>query len=128
MKKQIKKSIGKWAFFIGIIIAFGSPFFPLFYGYSYLLLFFLGLLVGLFGVSSENKSQFLIGVIALTLFGIVGIQATSIIQTPLNLVISKILSNFSVLVISAGIVIERKVIFEAIETPNIIRESSGFER
>ncbi len=94
--------IGRWAFLIGFILAVLAglggqvPALPL-------VLFVLGLIVGLLNVTGKESNSFLISVIALLVIGVAGLQFG-------GEVLSSILNNFIAFVSAAGLVVALKQI------------------
>lgn len=73
------KEVGKWAFFIGVILAILSAFTVDIVAPSVIIviLFLLGLVVGFLNIDRDNSSTFLISVLVLLVLGVGGISALS---------------------------------------------------
>jgi len=95
--------IGHWAFLAGIILAIlagfiAVPFLPI-------VLFILGLIVGILNIKEKESSRFLISVIALLLIGMAGLEFGKL--TP---IITPVLNSFIAFVSAVGLVITVKQI------------------
>lgn len=95
-------AIGHWAFVIGVIISLLVGMAVEIPGAG-TVLFVLGLLVGLLNVTEKDSTPFLVGVIALLLIGVAGLQLLALTD-----VISNILNQFISFVSAAGLVVAIK--------------------
>lgn len=94
-------TIGHWALIIGIVLAViagfaAIPSLPV-------ILFVLGLIVGLLNIKERESTPFLVAVIALLLIGVAGLQLGRL--TP---IVVSILNNFIAFVAAAGLVVALK--------------------
>ena|SRR3989344_6378002 len=105
------KSIGNWAFLIGLIIAVLAGFINGYAAIVALVIFVLGLIVGLLNVTEKESTKFLIATIALLSGGIASISALSMFGVVENYIIA-ILGNFVAFVGAAALVVAVKAIFE----------------
>jgi hypothetical protein len=99
-------AIGHWSFIIGIILAVlaGLVTIPS----SLLILFVLGLIVGLLNISEKESSSFLIAVIALVVIGVAGLQFGG-----LTVIAGSMLENFLSFVSAAGLIVALKEVISA---------------
>lgn len=104
-----QKQMGRWAFIIGLIISLLLGFVT--FGYSSLILVILGLIVGFLNVTEKEASKYLIAVIALTVIGIAGLQALTVLGS-LHTWIQTVLTSFLVFVAASAVVVAVKVLFE----------------
>ncbi len=91
--------LGHWALIIGIILAViagftAIPFLPV-------VLFILGLIVGLLNIKEKESTPFLVAVIALLLIGVAGLQIG-------GTVVASILNNFIAFMAAAGLIVALK--------------------
>ncbi len=101
--------ISRWCFILGLIIALAAGFSNL--STTPIILFLIGLVVGLLNFSIKNSSSFLIGIIALLLIGMSGLQSISILSsqfTQMAILAIAILRNFVAFVAAVGIIIALK--------------------
>lgn len=94
-------TVGHWVFIVGIILAILAGFSQV--PQLAVILFILGLIVGLLNVTEAESTSFLVAVIALLLIGVAGLQVGGL--TP---VVAPILSNFLAFVAAAGLVVALK--------------------
>jgi len=107
--------IGKWAFIIGIVVAVLAAFVTAVSTTTILLiLFILGLIVGLLNVDKKNNTEFLIAVVALLMVGMVSLGTLSVGQlvTPVGY-LQEILGNFIAFVAAAALVVSLKAVVSA---------------
>ena len=104
-------TIGHWALIGGLILAVLAGFAVV--PQIALILFILGLIVGLLNVTETESTSFLVAVIALLLIGVAGLQFGEV--TP---VIASILNNFIAFVAAAGLVVAVKQIV-AVAKPTV---------
>jgi|APSaa5957512622_1039677.scaffolds.fasta_scaffold22726_2 hypothetical protein len=119
--------IGKWAFIIGSIFSITSVFtlqyIPLKTTIS--ILFLLGITVGLFNISHKNAKEFLMGVMALTIFSLAGLEITSMFQGPngeTGELIKEMLANYTIFIGAAGLVIAKRLILYTTKKPKLIKK------
>lgn len=98
--------IGRWSFIIGVVLAVlaGLTTVPA----SGAILFVLGLIVGFLNIGDKESQQFLVGVIALLVIGVAGLQLGAI-----TMVVSDVLQQFVSFVAAAGLVVALKEVLEA---------------
>ncbi len=108
---MVNKLIGKWAFLAGLIIAVIASFVSGYATAAALVLFVLGLLVGLLNISEKDSTKFLVATIALLTGGIASISALSILGIAVSYV-SAILGNFVAFVSAAALVVAIKAVLE----------------
>ena len=96
-------TIGHWVFLAGLVLAILASFVKI--PYLLLILFVLGLIIGLLNVTEKESIPFLIAVIALLLIGVSGLQVGQ-----LTGIVALILNNFVVFVAAAGLVVAIKQI------------------
>ncbi len=104
LTKVLTPAVGRWAFVIGVAIAFLVGLAPI--GTIPLagaMLFILGLLVGLLNITERDSTPFLVAVIALLVIGVAGLQVGAL--TP---IISDVLTQFVAFVSAAGLVVAIK--------------------
>ena len=110
--------IGKWAFIIGLAIAIVAAFVTEVVSRSniLLILFILGLIVGLLNVNKKNTTEFLVSVIALLAVGMVSLGTLAVGQLveAVNY-LEVILGNFIVFVAAAALVVSIKAIIVTIK-------------
>ena len=117
------KQVGRWSFAIGFLISIGSAFIEIIdQRYILSFLFLLGLLVGYFNINHEDIQLFLTGVIFLIVFGIAGIEVSSIFGTEIGNYSRAMLRNFVIFAGASGLVIARKAIFIASGKPKIFEK------
>lgn len=75
MEKQ-QRAWGEWAFVLGLLFAIFLAFFPNLFesGTSGVILVILGAIVGLWNITSKERTEFLVAAIALMLIGSGGLQ------------------------------------------------------
>ena len=98
--------IGKWAFLLGLVVAVLAGFVVV--PYSALILFVLGLIVGLLNVAAKETTQFLVATVAL----MVGAATTVTVVPALGTVLQAILSSFVAFVAAAALVVAIKAVIE----------------
>lgn len=106
-----KKFVGKWAFLIGLVVAILASFLIGYATTIAIVLFLLGLVVGLLNISEKDSNKFLLAAIALLTGGIASISALSILGV-VSTYLGSILSNFMAFVSAAALVVAIKAIFE----------------
>lgn len=102
-------TIGGWALIIGIILAVLAGFTDVIPALP-VVLFLLGLVVGFLNITKKETTPFLIGVIALLIIGVAGLQLGKL--TPL---VVSILNNFIVFVGAVGLVVALKQIITVVK-------------
>jgi len=100
--------IGHWALIIGIILAVLAGFVAI--PSLPVVLFVLGLIVGVLNIKEKESTPFLIAVIALLLIGVAGLQLGRL--TP---VVVSILNNFIAFVAAAGLVVALKQVIAIVK-------------
>ena len=108
MKTDIT-TIGHWALIVGVIIAILAGFIKV--PALLVILFVLGLIVGLLNIKEKESTPFLVAVIALLLIGVAGLQLGKL--TP---IVVSILNNFIAFVSAAGLVVTLKQIIVMVKT------------
>lgn len=105
--------LGKWAFIIGLVIAIIAAFIRTAISASTiaLILFILGLLVGLLNITEKRHTKFLLATITLLLLGIGSISALSIIGT-VSGYLNSMLANIISFVGAAALVVALKTVYE----------------
>ena len=93
--------IGHWAFLGGLVLAILAGFTAV--PYLAVLLFVLGLIVGLLNIKEKESTRFLVAVITLLLVGVVSLEFGKL--TP---VVTPILNSFIAFVSAAGLVVAIK--------------------
>lgn len=101
-------AVGRWALIIGIILAVLAGFTAI--PSSAVILFVLGLIVGFLNIQEKESTPFLVGVIALMVIGLSGLQLGT-----LTLTVILILENFLAFVSAAGLVVAIKQVLAAIK-------------
>jgi len=102
--------IGKWAFIIGIVIAILAAFVTAVSTTTILLvLFILGLIVGILNIDKKNTTEFLIAVVALLMVGSLGALSVGQLATPVGY-LQEILGNFTAFVMAAALVVSLKAV------------------
>lgn len=100
--------IGKWAFIIGLVIAVLAAFVTAISTATIILiLFILGLIVGLLNIDKKNTTGFLVAVIALLFVGSLGAISIGQLVTPVGY-LQEILGNFTAFVAAAALVVSIK--------------------
>jgi len=115
------ENIGRWAFLVGFLLAiiFGfvdnlSDFFVAVF------LVILGFIVGLLDINKKDYPNFLIGVIAIIVLGIAGLDIISIIpEIDIGGYVHKIIRNITIFVGIAGFVVAKKLIFSTLKKPKL---------
>lgn len=105
------KLVGKWAFLIGLIIAVIAGFISGYASTILLILFILGVVVGLLNIAEKDSSKFLVATIALLILGVASISALSILGIVSNY-LNAILGNFILFVGAAALVVAIKVVID----------------
>ena len=116
------EEIGKWAFLIGIVLSIGSGFIARVIPVTTmaLILFILGLGVGLLNVTWKNTTTFLLAVLVLLILGTGGIAALSQISVlGIYSYLSLMLGSFISFVGAAGLVISIRAILDTTESVKI---------
>ena len=108
------KKLGKWAFVIGIIIAIAAGFFAI--PKLAIILFVLGLIVGLLNITGEEAVSYLIAVIALLIIGIATAEGFSFLGVAFSDKILTILGNFIAFIAPSGLVVAIKVVLSMAKT------------
>ena len=93
--------IGRWAFLGGLLLAILAGFTAV--PYLAVLLFVLGLIVGLLNIKEKESTRFLVAVITLLVIGVASLEFGK-----LNPVIAPILNSFIAFVAAAGLVVAIK--------------------
>jgi hypothetical protein len=102
--------VGKWAFIIGIVVAILAAFVTAVAPATVLLvLFILGLIVGLLNIDKKNTTEFLVAVIALLAVGSLGAISIGQLATPVGY-LQEILGNFIAFVAAAALVVSIKAV------------------
>lgn len=96
--------IGRFALLIGIILSILPIFTPI--KFLSIVLYILGLLVGLLHITDKESTPFLVALIALLVIGITTVQLGG-----LTSVVISVLNNFLGLLSAAGLVVALKQIF-----------------
>ncbi len=106
---------GKSAFFVGTMVAIISAFMGPYASSKVVMvsLTLLGLFVGFFSVSERGNVNFLVAVISLVVFGLAGIEITSVFGQTLEGYLILIFRNYTIFVASAGFVVAKRVIFSS---------------
>jgi hypothetical protein len=106
--------IGKWAFLIGLAIAVLAAVIGDVVSAStvLLVLFILGLLVGLLNVTEKDSSKFLIATIALLVLGVGSISTLSVLGV-VSTYLDSILGNFIAFVGAAALVVSIKTVIQS---------------
>jgi len=104
--------VGKWAFLIGLVIAVIAGFVTGYASLVLLVLFILGLVVGLLNVTEKDSTKFLVAVVALLVLGVGSINALSVLGV-VSSYLDVILGNFIAFVAAAGLVVSVKIVIEA---------------
>jgi len=99
-------SVGRWALIIGIILAVLAGFTEI--PSLSVILLILGLIVGFLNIKEKESTSFLVGVIALLLIGLSGLQVGTLTST-----IVSVLTSFVTFVSAAGLVVAIKQVLEA---------------
>ena len=114
--------IGSWAFIIGVLIAIiggavGGSIIAL-SPWITTVLVILGLVVGLLNITQEEFSDFLIAVIALAVVS-VGTTAAQLSAIPgIGMVLQSIVTNITVFVAPAGLVVALTTIYKLAKSPS----------
>ena len=103
--------IGKWAFIVGLVIAILAALVTNVLQAStvLLILFILGLIVGLLNINKKNTTEFLVAVIALLTVGGLGALSVGLLATPI-MYLESMLSNFIAFVAAAALVVSIKAV------------------
>lgn len=96
--------IGRFALLIGIILSILPIFTPI--KFLSIILYILGLLVGLLHITDKESTPFLVALIALIVIGVATVQLGSFTGT-----FVVILNNFIALLSAAGLIVSLKQIF-----------------
>jgi hypothetical protein len=102
-------NIGRWAVLIGIILAILAGFAVI--PSLSVALFVLGLIVGFLNIKERESTPFLVGVIALLVIGLSGLQLGQ--ATP---VIASMLNNFIAFISAAGLVVALKQVLAVVKS------------
>ena len=118
------EEFGKWAFLIGIVLSIASAFtatqIPV--ATMTLILFVLGLSVGVLNVARKNSATFLMGVLVLLMLGVGGISALSTISwLGIYTRLASMFGSFLTFVGSAGLIIAIRAIIDTTESPAILK-------
>ena len=100
---------GRWAFIVGLVLAVLAAYVSI--SNVALILFVLGLIGGFLNVSEKESHNFLLGVVALMLVGVAGLQSLGSIGTD----IASILTNMMSFLTGAAIVVAIKQVLEAVK-------------
>ena len=102
--------IGKWAFIAALVVAVLAAFITAIEPTTILLvLFILGLIVGLLNIDKTNTTEFLVATIALLAVGSLGALSIGQLATPIDY-LQEILNNFTVVVAASALVVSIKAI------------------
>ena len=106
---------GKSAFFVGTMVAIISAFMGPYASSKVVVisLTLLGLFVGFFNISKKGNVNFLVAVISLVVFGLAGIEITSIFGQTVEGYLILIFRNYTIFVASAGFIVAKRVIFSS---------------
>ena len=118
------QEFGKWAFLVGIVLSIASAFTvaQIVPATMTLLLFILGLFVGILNVTKKNSMTFLMGVVVLVMLGVGGISALSTVSwLGIYTRLASMFASFLTFVGAAGLVIAIRAIIDTTESPRIIR-------
>ena len=117
------QDLGKWAFLIGVLLSLLTAFLTGIVATATLvvLLFILGLLVGILNISRKNSVTFLMGVLVLLILGVGGISAISEVRLDwLYNYLATALSSFIAFVGAAGLIVAIRAILDTNEGLGII--------
>ena len=120
MKTQ---EIGKWAFFIGVLLSILSAFTTNFLSVAttIFILFLLGLFVGFLNVTRKNSVTFLMGVLVLLVIGVGGVSALSEVRLlGIYRSLATMLGSFIAFVGAAGLIVGIRAILDTNEGLGII--------
>ncbi len=112
MAKKKGKSLGAWAFLIGVILAIVLGLFP---SQTWILtvLVVVGILVGLLNVTGTESRGFLLASLALVIVSAMGGSAISALGgIPLGEYLGFILNNLLILFVPATIIVALKSVFD----------------
>jgi len=102
--------IGKWAFIVALVVAILAAFITAVSTSTILLvLFILGLIVGLLNINKADTTEFLVAVIALLMVGSLAALSIGQIATPIDY-LQAILNNFTTVVAASALVVSIKAI------------------
>lgn len=102
--------VGKWAFIVGIVVAIIAAFVTQVNASTVMLvLFILGLVVGLLNIDKKNTTEFLVAVIALLMVGSLGAISVGQLATPVGY-LQEILGNFVAFVAASALVVSVKTV------------------
>lgn len=101
-------TIGHWALVIGIVLAVLAGFTEI--PFLTIILFVLGLIVGLLNIKEKESTSFLVAVIALLLIGVAGLQLGG-----LTTIVVSILNNFIAFLAAAGLVVALKQVIAMVK-------------
>lgn len=109
MAKKTTSNWGKWAFFIGLVLAIVSGFLVL--SWIPVVLFILGLAVGFLNISNKEITQYLVAIIALLLVANSSVLAMqALLGNAAAVVITRMLINFNAFVAASGLVVAIRAI------------------
>lgn len=103
--------IGKWAFIVGLVVAILAALVTNVLQAStvLLILFILGLVVGLLNIDKKNTTGFLVAVIALLAVGSLAALSVGALATPIRY-LESMLNNFIAFVAAAALVVSLKAV------------------
>jgi len=102
--------IGKWAFIVGLVIAILAAFVNAISASTILLiLFILGLIVGILNIDKKNTTEFLVAVIALLAVGSLGALSIGQLTSAVGY-LQEILNNFIAFVAAAALIVSIKAV------------------
>jgi hypothetical protein len=105
------KFIGRWAFIAGLLIALLASFLTGYGATVAIVLFLLGLIVGLLNISGKDSNKFLLATIALLTGGIASLNAVAMLGISISY-LNMVLGSFIAFVSAAALVVAIKTIFE----------------
>ena len=113
-RKNNLDKVGRYSFFIGVILAILAGLFTNWISTSILviLLGLLGLIVGLLNITARENTDFLVAVIALMLAGSAGVFGTI---PSVGAYISAILFNIVIFIVPAALIVSLKAIWNLAE-------------
>lgn len=101
--------VGKWSFFVGVLLAILAGFFTI--PYIAVILVILGLIVGFLNITDKVIQPYLVAVIALLLIGTASLQALSVFGE-ITEVFKTILSNLISFVAASGLIVALKAVLQ----------------
>jgi len=107
-----KAIIGKWAFIIGIVIAVIVSFLTQYTSIIMLVLFILGLIVGILNVREKHVERFLLGTATLIILGVASLNVLSVVLGKVNVYVQALLGNFIAFISAAALIVASKAVIE----------------